>query len=107
MRTENRNSNLIKIMKAISVFLLVLFLANTILCMVYTSVEAGHHCDHEDCPICEMILICEKTVRELCGFTAVVIIAYSFAGFVDFISKKGKSLLIRLTLVNQGIRLND
>ena len=107
MRTENRNSNLIKIIKAFSVFLLVLFLANTILCTVYTSVEAGHHCDHEDCPICEMILICEKTVRELCGFMAMVLIAYSFAGFVGLIIRKEKSLLIRLTLVTRGIRLND
>ncbi len=107
MSFEKRNNDKKKNMRALAVFLIVIFLVNTILSLLYTSMEANHHCNHENCPICETILICEKSVRNLCAFLAVVIVVYLFAILVDLISGKEKSLFIRMTLVKQGIRLND
>jgi len=45
--------------------------------------EAGHECNHEDCPICEVIRTAEEntrhTIRFKTGATVTLLIAVSFA----------------------------
>ena len=104
---NNENKNFIQIIRALSVLVLILFLANTVMCMLYSSMEAGHHCNHDDCPICETILLCEKNLRDICNFFAIILVPYGLMYFVDYVIKKIQVFFTRMTLVNQGVRLNN
>ncbi len=73
----------------------------------FISAEVGHHCEDEECPICECIELCEQTLHNV--FDGLVIL--SVAAFSASVCMLSVSLwqihLTESTLVSEKVQLNN
>ena len=86
----------------------VMMLVIVLLSSSYISLEAGHNCNGEQCPICACVRICENILKQAGnGITAAVVI-FAFlrillcvSAFVLF------STLVKNTLISEKVRMNN
>ena len=73
----------------------------------YIAHEAGHVCSGDDCPICQMVAICDNFVNQLgCGL--IFLAAALLFIFVKSVEKTYSChLFIAPTPVRQKVRLNN
>ena len=80
-----------------------------VLCSVFLeAAEADHDCSGEDCPICSVLELCERTGKRMreCGVTFFVVVcllpmlAEGFAGICE------ESVFMAQTPVSRKVRLN-
>lgn len=93
----------------IAAFIIAFMMLACVLCSVFlTAAEAGHDCSGEDCPICSVLELCERTGKRMreCGvaFFAVIsmlsMLAEGFAGIRE------ESVFMTQTPVSRKVRLN-
>ncbi|MBQ6967139.1 MAG: hypothetical protein IJP84_04465 [Lachnospiraceae bacterium] len=73
----------------------------------FIAVEANHHCEGDDCPICACIAMCENTLRQTGAGTAhliAVVFPISFILIAAFLQETG---LKQETLISRKVRLNN
>ena len=84
-----------------------LLCAFVLLSSMFLAMEAVHDCENEDCPICELVLLCETTIHQMgdaslgmaLGAVLIVISCRILSLDADF--------LRHLSLVNLRVRLNN
>ncbi len=85
----------------------VMMLVMIILAAFFVAFETEHECTGEDCPVCDIIRLCENTLHQ----AADVSVPLSFAGIVIvlFLMRElsAGSDLPKVTLVSQKIRMDD
>lgn len=94
-------------LRVISGVICALLLAVTLFSVSYIAMEAGHHCDCEECPICACIEICEAIMNQV-GSASIILTAVAL-GFLYFTSKDDPviCLIRRQTPVTGKIRMNN
>ena len=93
--------------KQIAAFLALIVLVTFILSALFVSVESGHKCHGEDCPICECMQICENILHvsdngasvPAVALLPIILIFLSIIPFA-FDSEVG-------TLITQKVRMNN
>ena len=73
-----------KVATILAVLLIVFFVVS----IFFIAHESDHECIGEDCPICEQIVICEKTIEEFGTglITIILILATVFGGVYKLLS---------------------
>ncbi|MCR5652928.1 MAG: hypothetical protein K6F88_03915 [Ruminococcus sp.] len=69
--------------------------------------EAGHHCHGEDCPICELIAVCENNIRLMSSVLVFVLLIIALTLTRAFIDEINKSAYQPLTLVSLKVKLTN
>ncbi len=74
---------------------------------VYISENMAHHCDGEDCPICETLHQCTNIIKTI--GSAVVIVATSILSifYVKEILKADTDCVLCNSLIIQKVRMNN
>ncbi len=93
--------------RVISGVICALLLAVTLFSVSYIAMEAGHHCECEECPICACIEICEAIIEQV--GSAFVFIIVAVLSLLSFISSSDAVIchIIRQTPVTYKIRMNN
>ena len=107
MLFNNSNEKSNKRLSGISLFLCVMLITGMLFSCFFIAAESGHHCQSEDCPICQMVVVCENFLNHV-GVGLSICAAAVFA--VLFLSKTDLIFTCDLktpTLVSQKVRLND
>ncbi|WP_026659967.1 hypothetical protein [Butyrivibrio sp. AC2005] len=93
--------NLVIALLGVAIAFVVLFSA------IFVSLETFHSCDGDNCPICEMLQLCEKTINQLSDGH----IAVSFFAHLIFLLIAGvilpRDIFTRSTPVTEMVRMND
>lgn len=87
-----------------------LVVAATILCVLFSQFfveeNIGHHCEGEDCPICQLMLQCEKQL-EVIGIVPLISIVLFFGG-VELLKMDAEGIFIPSnSLLSQKVRFDD
>ena len=93
--------------RAISGVICALLLAVTLFSVSYISMEAGHRCECEECPVCACIEICEAIINQV--GSASVVLAAVVLGYLYFTLSVNPVIchIIRQTPVTGKIRMNN
>ncbi len=90
-----------------AVLLCMLMLIMMLLSSFYLSIEAGHHCEEDDCPICATMQECENVLHQIGGgLITQIAIAMPFL-MVFFAALLVVCELPQETLISQKVRLNN
>jgi hypothetical protein len=101
-KTEQNN-----LFSGISLFICVVLIIGMLFSSFFIAAEQGHHCHGEDCPICQMVTVCERVLNNV---SSGLFISVAFLFAVLFISPTALLSTYNLkamTLVSQKVRLND
>ncbi len=107
MSKRRNKENRIDIAKIAVAGVFVLCFIFMVLFSSYISGEEFHHdCSGEDCPICEVLSICEASVKIL-NFATPIFLAFGivFAAILEV--ARFKSVCAERSLVSYKVRLND
>ena len=104
---DKTDNNLISMKKVIPSIFAVFFIISTFLSVTYMSKEVGHHCEDENCPICETLLICEDHINHLGGFITIFITAYIFTTVIKSNKTAIEKIFVYKTPITQGVRMNN
>ena len=101
-----RNAEKIGIKRLFAGAVCLTVLAALLFSAFFIAMEAGHDCTGGDCPICELILLCESTLRKLGGAAvltafAVLFIITLFTAFLPVFT------VCSGTLFSRKVRLNN
>ena len=81
--------------------------AFVLLSTLFLSMEVDHECDHEDCPVCSVMLLCETSLHQMGDVAlALSVIAVFFYASLR-ISCTCAEFVERCSLVGLGVRLNN
>ena len=69
--------------------------------------EAGHHCHCEDCPICELIAVCENNIRIISSVLIMVLLIIALALLRTFFCDTLKLVYQPLTPVSLKVKLTN
>ncbi|MBO7340656.1 MAG: hypothetical protein J6U66_11395 [Lachnospiraceae bacterium] len=84
-----------------------LLCAFVLLSTLFLSMEVDHECDHEDCPVCSVMLLCETSLHQMGDVAlALSVIAVFFYASLR-ISCTRAEFVERCSLVGLGVRLNN
>ncbi len=101
---EHKNSKMMDLMIAAvgaAVAFVVLFSA------IFITLETFHDCDGENCPICEMLQLCEENIDQLCdGSLFIAIVAPIMLLLAGSISVS-LDVFLRPTPVTNMVRMNN
>ena len=94
--------------KKVATILAVLLIVFFVFSIFFIAHEADHDCTGENCPICEQIVICEKTLEELGSgiITIIIIIATVFGGVYKLLcfdenrAKKDSLVSLKIEMLN-------
>jgi hypothetical protein len=96
-----------RIGRTLALIVATLLLLTACLSFLYIGLEAGHHCEDEDCSVCCCIRMCEGLIRKIGSGISTV----SATALFILITIIAKSVMISNnpveTLVSRKIRLND
>lgn len=88
----------------LAVFVLFVMLTST-LCMVE---KANHDCTGDiSCPICQEILVCEKTLHNLSSAAAVIVSVFLAVSFAFLVVRYCADAIINTTLVSLKVKLSN
>ena len=96
-----------KLLSGTSLFICAVLVIGMLFSSFFVAAEHGHSCHVEDCPICQMVAICESFLDNVGAGTfiyAAVVCAILFVYTTGLLSKY---IFKAPTLVSQKIRLND
>ena len=107
MLTKGSDNQQNKLLSSISLILCGLLLFGMLFSSLFVSTEFHHDCSGEDCPICQMIAICESFIDQVGG--GLIVLAAVF--FTLLCLYNAVSITVSafnpLTLVSQKVRLNN
>lgn len=83
-----------------------LMLVVLMLSSLYIAAESHHDCCGDDCPICETLLQCENTLRQL-GESACAAAFIVIAVLTVLLAAPAASVIFSETLVSRKVRLNN
>lgn len=107
MSKRRNEENRIDIAKISVAGIFVLCFMFMVLFSSYISGEEFHHdCSGEDCPICEVLSICEANVKIL-NFATPVLISFGIVFAAIFEAGRFKPVFAERSLVSYKVRLND
>lgn len=69
--------------------------------------EAGHHCHREDCPICELVVVCENNIRLMSSVLIFVLLIIALTLMRAFISDTLNHVYQPLTPVSLKVKLTN
>ena len=96
-----------KIVKRIYAGILaIMMLAVLMLSSLFIAIEANHHCDHDDCPICESIHQCLNILHGFGNKTTVSSVVIPFVAVLTLFLTPVCDLRLS-TPVSKKVRLND
>ena len=105
IRVSDKSSNSIK--KASAIFLCVLIAALMLMSAYFLAHESMHHCDDEDCRICECIRLCKEALQRGADNSGAAVLMLLFGVVLLYDLKLTDLILTDITPVNRKIRLND
>ncbi|MDR0822434.1 MAG: hypothetical protein LBN20_01460 [Endomicrobium sp.] len=88
-----------------SLFLSILFIISIIISMSYIVIEADHHCDGQDCPICFQIQKKINTLKEVFGnhliasFLFALVLSFLIANQIPSPLNRSKTTLVSLKII--------
>ena len=93
--------------KSLALVLCAVLLFSMLFSSIFISAEFHHDCTGEDCPICQMIALCENFVDQL-GTGLIFLVAAFFFTIVNlYLSLNMVYAPVSATLVRQKVRLNN
>ena len=96
-----------RIMRGVAGVLAVVLLAVVLFSSYYIAREAGHHCEGEECPICENIRQCEAVLQQL-GLGIILVASLVMPTVWSLITRSLRAYMFAAeTLVSRKVRLND
>lgn len=90
-----------------AMILALMLLLTACLSFLYIGLEAGHHCEDEDCSVCCCIRICEGLIRKIGSGISTVFVTALFILIITIAKSAVISNNPVETLVSRKIRLND
>ena len=107
MHTLRSDSKQNTLWSSISLILCGLLLVGMLFSSFFVSTEFHHDCSGEDCPICQMVALCESFIDQLgSGFTGLAVIIALMVCLYSAVSIS-VSAIRPLTLVSAKVRLNN
>ena len=107
MRTHGSDNRQNKLLSSISLMLCGMLLFGMLFSSFFVSTEFHHDCSGEDCPICQMVALCESFIDQLgSGFTGLAVIIALMVCLYSAVSIS-VSAIRPLTLVSAKVRLNN
>lgn len=101
--TENRTSNRILALVAITATVLVMLFST-----VFISEHVSHHCDDEaHCPICLVLEQCESNIKSIGAGLVVAAVVYVIAFAMKDIAGFIQSQPVQASLVSQKVRIDS
>ena len=96
-----------RIMRGIAGVLAVVLLAVVLFSSYYIAEESGHHCEGEECQICENIRQCEAVLQQL-GLGIILMASLVIPTVWSMLAKNLRECTFTAeTLVSKKVRLND
>ena len=94
--------------KSTKLVLFALLIVFTVFSLVFMTIEAGHDCSGEDCPICSLILTLQQNLR-LFGLFAAGTAVFGICIFNDEKTSRAKAsyFIQPLSLVSHKIKMNE
>ena len=87
-----------------------LVMVSLVLIMTFSAYVTGHEfhhdCDPEDCPICELISVCENVVKSIGVATVITAIVSLLVRELNIVRKEGTVFTVK-SLISDKVRLND
>ncbi len=93
--------------KYLSFIMAFLLIGSIFLSLTYMSMEFSHHCEAENCPVCETLLVCENNINHICGIIASILLMFIFFSLKSLQEKLTDNYFIFKSLVTQRIRMNN
>ncbi len=100
-------SNIAKHKKIIASITVVMMLFAMFFSAFYIAGEVGHHCDHEDCPICACIHQCENLLNQTYDGVAILIAMILPIIFCLTSNSYNSIVLVQKTPVSSKVRLDS
>lgn len=98
---ENRIARKVSALTIVACFVLIMAFSAYI-----SGYEHFHECTGDDCPICDLVSICENTVRAI-GTAVVMIAVFSFIAKTTNIIQSDEPVFTVKSLISDKVRLND
>ena len=96
-----------KLLSDISLFVCVVLIIGVLFSSFFIAEEHNHHCHGENCPICQMVAICESFLDNVGAGTFIYAAVVFTTLFVYTTGLLSKYVFKAPTLVSQKVRLND
>lgn len=96
-----------KLLSGISLFLCAMLLFGMLFSSFFIASEYNHHCQGDECPICQTVAICESFLDNTTAglsISAMAVLAVLFAVYQYLLNNNH---LVIPTLVSQKVRLNN
>ena len=90
-----------------SLVIITLLLAMVVLSAFFLGHEAGHHCEDDHCEVCACLEICEAVLQKLQGAGPLVLTLLFVIVSVAAAGLAVTDPMLRLTPVDEKVRLND
>ncbi len=94
-------------LSSISLFLVAMLLIGMLFSAFFIAAEHDHHCQGEDCPICQIVAICESIVNNLSTGLFIYAVALLTFLFISPVLLSSSCNLKTPTLISQKVRLNN
>ncbi len=107
MSQRDSGKELNQLFSGISLFLCAVLVIGMLFSSFFISAEQGHHCHGQDCPICEMVAVCESILDNVGAGMFIYAVAILTALFITATALLPTRNLRVPTLVSQKVRLND
>ncbi len=102
-----KRSNLTNVRKKVAVMTGALLVFVLLASAFYLSVETGHTCSDEDCPICENILACANVLRQAGGAFVPHVIFMMILLLQVLVKDNILSTFSQESLVSKKVRMNN
>ena len=99
MKNTKRNNRILAWVAVLATVLCVL------LSVLFIRENLNHHCDCEDCPICQLMLQCEKQLESMDCVVAVAAVSVFFA-LAQQVNPSTDVCVWANSLISQKVRLN-
>ena len=105
IRDSRKEQN--SLISGISLFLCAVLVIGMLFSSFFIAAEHGHHCHGEDCPICQMVAVCENILENVGAGLFIYYAAVLTALFICATALLTACDLKAPTLVSQKVRLNN
>ena len=107
MISRDSSRELNKLFSGISLFICAVLVIGMLFSSFFVATEHNHHCQGEDCPICQMVAMCESFLDQVGAGMLIYAVAILAALFITSIGLLPACNLTAPTLVSQKVRLNN
>lgn len=103
--TDNRQQNILR--RSMAALICLWLVCGVVFSVFFVSNEYDHDCSGDECPICQIITVCENFVKNISGGLILAVAALAAVLVVAGACVKDSADIIADTLITQKVRLNN